>query len=229
MQVLNFVPDNYAQKKLARQATLLSALLAAAVLVALVVVVVVMGMAEDFVEESRRDIASQESSATADVAKWEQLKNDRRALLRRASRPSRLLTALPRSLVLAEVVRVLPPRTTLTRFSLDKKTIRVIEGKKSEQQSVRSRRRLVRKNSPKLFREYSETSLQVIGLAPTDVEAAQLIAALARSPYFDNVELSYSEDMKHNDHVLRRFEILFRLRDQADRLASSTGAQEDRL
>lgn len=229
MQVLNFVPDNYAQQKLARQATLLSALLAAAVLVALVMVVVVMGMADDQVEETRLEIESQESSATASVAKWEQLRNDRQALLGRASGSAQLLTALPRSVVLAEVVRALPPRTTLIKFSLGDKTIRIIGGKKAQKKSVRSRGRLIRKDSPKMFREYSETSLQVIGLAPTDVEAAQLIAALARSPYFDNVELSYSEDMKHNDHVLRRFEILFRLRDRASRLADSAGAEEDRL
>ena len=229
MQILNFVPDNYAQKKLARQATLLSALLAAAVLVALIVVVVVMGMEEDRVEVARLEIESQESSATGGVAKWEQLRNYRQSLLRRASGSSQLLTALPRSVVLAEVVRALPPRTTLTKFSLGDKTIRIIEGKSKEKTSVRSRGRLVKKDSQKMVTEYSETSLQVIGLAPTDVEAAQLIAALARSPYFDNVELSYSEDLRHNDHVLRRFEILFRLRDRASRLVSSAGAEEDRL
>lgn len=225
MQVLNFVPENHTRKKLARQANLLSALLAAAVLVPLAMVVVVMGMAGDRLEAARLEVERLESSAVGDVARWEQLRRDRQALLERASKASQLITALPRSLLLAEIAGSLPPKTTLTKLSVDEKKARIIEGA----QTGRSSRRADEKGAAAMVREYTETSLRLVGLAPTDIEAAQLITALANSPYFDNVELSYSEDGKHNDHVLRRFEILFRLSDGADRQALKTEAEEDRL
>ena len=225
MQVLNFVPENHAQKKLARHANLLSALLAAAVLVPMVMVVVLMGVAGDRVEDARREVGLLESKAADDVARWEQLKSDRGVLLERASKSSRLTTALPHSLVVAEIVGSLPPKTTLTRLSVEEKKVRLIEGAPAGQPARGPRKT----NSAAVVTDYTETSLRLVGLAPTDIEAAQLIAALANSPYFDNVELSYSEDQVHNDHVLRRFEIVFCLSAGADRVALKAKTAEGRL
>ena len=223
MQVLNFVPENHAQKKLVRRASLLSALLAATVLVPMMMVVVLMGVAGDGAEAARREVGLLESKAAADVARWEQLRNDRGALLERASKSSQLITALPRSLIVAEIVRCLPPKTTLTKLSVNEKKVRIIEG---AAQAGGSARRGTKKGAAAMVREYTETNLRLLGLAPTDIEAAQLIASLANSPYFDNVELSYSEDQVHNEHVLRSFEIKFRLGAEADRVAK---AAEGRL
>jgi len=225
VQVLNFVPHNHARKKLARQANLLSALLAAAVVVPLVMVVVIMGMAGDRVEATRLEVERLESGAVDGVARWEQLRRDRQALLERASKASQLITALPRSLLLAEIVGSLPPKTTLTKLCVNEKEVRIVEGA----QASLSSRQADKKGAAAMVREYTETSVQLVGLAPTDIQAAELIAALTKSPYFDNVELSYSEDRKHNDHVLRRFEILFRLSDGAGRQAQKAQSGEGRL
>jgi hypothetical protein len=230
VQVLNFVPEDYAQGKRARHANLLSALLAAAVVVPLVILSVCLSLASDRVEDRRRDIESREALAGNSVTRWEGVKRQRDEVLDRSSRSARLLIGVPRSRVVAEVVQMLPAKTSLTSLTVEERTVKTIVSAQSASApgqprpgqapaTVGNRAGATATRSA----EHQETVLRLVGLAPTDVEAAQLIAALANSPYFDNVELCYSEDHKFESHVLRRFEITFQLSGGALRLSHKDG------
>ncbi|MBN2582162.1 MAG: PilN domain-containing protein [Planctomycetes bacterium] len=230
MQILNFVPEDYAQGKRARHANLLSALLVAAVIVPLVALSVFLSLAADRVETRRQEVERRESDAANDVARWEGVKRQRDAILERSSTSAKLLVGVPRSRLVAEVVRVLPPNTTLTSLSVEEKTIKTIvsAGAATTPGQQPPPPAANRPTTATKTLEHQETVLRLVGLAPTDVEAAQLIAALANSSYFDNVELSYSEDQKHEEHILRRFEITFELSDDAVRLSRKDKAEEVR-
>ncbi len=234
MQVLNFVPEDYAQGKRARHANLLSALLAAAVLVPLVALSVCLSLASDRVESRRQEIERREAEAAAGFARWEGIKQRRDAVLERASRSARLLIGVSRSRVVAEVVRALPAHTTLSSLSIEERTVKTIvsaqpngaPGQPLPVAATAGGNRPAATATKQI--EHQETVLRLVGVAPTDVEAAHLIAALANSSYFNNVELSYSEDRKFEDRVLRRFEITFQLSNDALRMSRSDDAGEVR-
>jgi len=234
VQVLNFVPEDYAQGKRARHANLLSALLAAAVLVPLVALSVCLGLASDRVESRRQEVERREAEAATGAARWAGIKQQRDAVLDRSSRSARLLIGVSRSRVVAEVVRALPANTTLTSLSIEERTVKTIvsaqptgvPGQPPPVAPPAGGNRTPATATKQI--EHQETVLRLVGVAPTDVEAAQLIAALANSSYFDNVELSYSEDQKFEDHVLRRFEITFQLSNDALRMSRSGDAGEVR-
>jgi Tfp pilus assembly protein PilN len=228
MQIINFIPEDYVQRKLARRANLLGAMLAAAVVLALAMVIVLLGLAEDRVTAAKNDLEAKVASAGENAQKWNKLQADRQALLERAEQAAKLLDPLPRSRIVAEVVQALPEKITLTEFSVDEQPVRRIEAAKPTDGTTTARARRGAANGPgqAVEKETTETRLRILGLAPTDVEVAKLIAALANSKYFSQVELSFSEDSVVNEHALRRFEVLFRLSDNGCRLGLESCKKE---
>ena len=56
-----------------------------------------------------------------------------------------------------------------------------------------------------------ETTLEIEGLANSDLQVADLIANLNRSRLFSQVNLLFSEEHEEQDVVLRRFRLLIML------------------
>lgn len=220
MQVLSFVPRDYIQKKLARKANLLCALLVVVVGLALAVLVVALGATEDALDSDEAVMEAKVQQAAKQVASWKAFRLQRKTLLDKADKAARLMVPLPRSRILAEVVRAVPEGTALLELSISSDVVRVVEAAKGKVRRSRSRRTAAK------VKEYTVTKLRLIGLAPRDIEVAMLIAALSNSPYFDQVELPLSEDHTTPDSVLRRFEVQFVLSDQAYRLAFAGGGKE---
>lgn len=224
MQVLDFVPRDYIQKKLARNANLLCALLGAVVVLVLTVLFVAMGMAEDSLQSEAERVDGQVAQASKTVEEWNCFQSQRVALLEKAEKGARLLAPLPRSRILAEVVRRLPEQTSLTELSIAEETVRIVEAEKETGPGNQSARRRKKAKT----KEHQQTRVHLLGLAPTDVEVAQFIAGLSNSPYFDQVELSFSEDQAHERCVLRRFEVVFFLSVDAYRLSLASAAKAEK-
>ena len=47
------------------------------------------------------------------------------------------------------------------------------------------------------------------GVAPTQLDLANLLAALTNVPFFDDVTPTWNKDQVQNDHLMRRFEVTF--------------------
>jgi Tfp pilus assembly protein PilN len=214
VQVLNFVPEDYIQKKQARKANLLCALLAVVVACALAILFVGLNIAEDSLDDASAEVEQAVTKAGEQVAQWRAFQSERQGLLMRAEKAAQLLVPLPRSRILAEVVRCLPEKTSLVELSVTEETVKVIEASKAQAVNARAAKR-----GETEVQEHQQTKIRMIGLAPRDIEVAALIAALSNSPYFDQVELPVSEDSKAGDVKLRKFEVLFVLSPDAYRLA----------
>jgi len=62
----------------------------------------------------------------------------------------------------------------------------------------------------------------VDGLAVTDVQVAEYIARLTADPLFEEVDLKFSEEFPYEPGVtMRRFELIFRLSLEAQKLLTS--------
>jgi len=215
VQLLNFIPEDYIKRRLVRKANLLCALLAGVVAVTLGALFVILAVADERLESERERIDGLVAQTAEAVEEWHQFQADQAAVLEKAEQAARLLNPLPRSRVVAEVVRLLPGEVTLTELSIGEAAVQVFEA--APQANAKIPARSTAKTA--VAKELTETKLHLLGLAPTDVELAHLIAALSNSPYFDQVELSFSEDQVVAERTLRRFEVLFRLSDEAARLS----------
>ena len=65
-----------------------------------------------------------------------------------------------------------------------------------------------------------DLSIEVTGLAGTDVEVARFIASMARCPLIQAVELVYSKEKKFQEAVVREFKVNMRLDPNADVLSA---------
>mgnify|MGYP000100215396 CR=1 FL=1 len=238
MQTLNFIPSDYIEKKLARKANFLCAILVAAVGLAMAMLLVVLSLAEDSLQDEETAIQGKVTEASAQVETWKKFQTDRVALLDRAGKAAKLLAPLPRSRIVAEVVRALPKQTTLLELSVAEETVTVIEAAKpeaakkpGEKDKAPPKPAAARgsKRGALAEKQQDVTKLRMVGLAPRDIEVAELIASLSNSPYFDQVELPVSEDFTVGNRVLRKFEVLFVLSGDAYRLALNGSAKEGRL
>jgi len=221
MQILNFIPEDYTQRKLLRKANLLCAVLTAAVAVALGIMFAVLTAAEDRLLGQRAEVEQATARAAGGVQQWQQYQADREAVLERARKASRLLNLLPRSRIVAEIVQRLPKGLSLTQLFVAEEASLVVEPELAKGPAAQ---KAPTKTTP-INREQVEMRFRLLGLAPTDVEVAQLIAALSSSGVFDQVELSFSEDQMLQERSLRRFEVLFRLSNDAQRRAIKTAAE----
>ena len=127
MQLLNFIPDDYIKRKLARKANLLCALLASVVGLTLGVLFVILAVADDQLEGERERIDGLVAQTAEAVEDWHKFQAEQTAVLEKAEKAARLLNPLPRSRVVAEVVRVLPEKVTLTELSIGEAAVQVFE------------------------------------------------------------------------------------------------------
>jgi hypothetical protein len=67
-------------------------------------------------------------------------------------------------------------------------------------------------------RERDVARIVVVGVAPNDVQIAQLIGKVSTNPVFSNVSLNYTHSEVLNEHSIRRFEIQMEM--EMDRLAT---------
>jgi Tfp pilus assembly protein PilN len=215
MQVINFVPQDYIKRKRARKANMLCGMLAAVVVVALGIALMLTGATGDEIEQMQSTAQSRLSEAAADVARWKKMQSDRQALLERAERSAELMNPLPHSRIVAEVVSALPSSSALTELHVLDQKVRVIEAAAPPAGAAGRRGR----QPAQVVRERVETRLRVIGIAPTDVEVARVMAGLSGSALFEKVELAYSEDQVVSGRAVRKFEVSMQLRGNAAMLA----------
>ena len=98
-----------------------------------------------------------------------------------------LVDTVPRSNLLAQVVRQMPEELSLTRFSLQTTELKAV---KSE--------------------------VQLDGLAPSLDEVSRFIDALVRVPIFRRVRLDQTQEQEVEDRPMREFRVLFEIDPEAD-------------
>ena len=70
-----------------------------------------------------------------------------------------------------------------------------------------------------------DVEISVTGLAATDVETARFIAAMARCPLMETVDLVYSQEKKIADAVVRQFQVTLKLKSDADVRRAKAGSE----
>lgn len=218
MNNVNFLPDDYLDKK-AQQRTNIICL----ALFFLVMAVVASGLM--VTEKRQKTMTAREEQVRKSFAKaseslkqMEILESKKQQMMAKASISASLIEAVPRSLLLATVTNHLPTGISLLEFHLVSKVEkRKAKKKRSSRNKKKSRRErakaTVEKEKPQP--EKIKTTIGIEGIAGTDLQVAKFIAQLNRSILFDQVNLVFSEEHIVNDEPLRRFKIMMVLDPQA--------------
>jgi Tfp pilus assembly protein PilN len=216
MRVINFLPDDYLQRRSVRQANLVCLGLAggAAVLLALAAAFTYSGAKGTAAERAAVDRQYQEAGRQIDQLKA--LEDRKTGLFHKVELSTTLLERVPRSTVLARLANHLPAHTSLTMLTM--RVVEETEVRAPETPGVPPKGKV---ETVKV----KQIRFRLEGLARTDVEVAEFITRLNADPLFEDVDLLFSEEFTYEEGLtMRRFQLSLRLSPKADKVLETASA-----
>ncbi|QQE12007.1 PilN domain-containing protein [Planctomycetota bacterium] len=209
---MSFLPEDYLEKRVARRTNVICISLFVIVTAAIVATFFITDKQVDDLQKQQLSVNHRYEEAAANLEKLEQLQNQKLEMIHKAEVTCVLVERVPRSRLLAEMTNHMPLSMNLLEFKLETK---------EEQNSRRARTSLERAKQTQNNKKDAEkqlivvpekiTTIQVVGLAPTDVEVAQFLTALSAHPLFISPLLQFSEETEVVDRKMRRFRITMKL------------------
>ena len=205
---IDFLPEDYLEKKSQRRTNIVCLFL---------FLLVVAGVGGGFLFTERQQSSLKQKVAEINqkmvragdsLKQLDDLEKKKKEMMEKAAISAMLMEPVPRSLLLATITNDLPDSVSLVDYKMICKVL------KDKSTNIRSRNKKARKSKKKTEAAKpaappkTETTIELTGLAPTDLEVAKLIANLNKSPLFSQVNLKLSEEHKFANEVMRRFQLL---------------------
>ena len=204
---MNFLPEDYLERRAHRRTNLLSVTLFIIVMVGVVAAYVMSDKqrAEAVAERDRVD--SQFAEAADRLDQLRELQARKEQMLRKARLTGTLLERLPRSVILSQVINNMPVTMTLYEFELETKAVKKKSRARTSLAAKKNAARAARSNAAFPKPKDVVVSMKLVGIARTDVDVSEFMRGLDQSPLFRAVSLSYSEEIVIEDEKLRKFEV----------------------
>ena len=222
MQVMNFQPRDFTERRGRRRATLLCLGLAGVALVALAGVCALHVIRVFGASRLRAVVEQQYREAGRQIEQLKLLEDRKAGLVRKVELSADLLERVPRSHILARLTNALPPDTSLQVLVMSTVEVEVpvLKPTTTKEDNAPVSKGSKSKRPEKIRRR--EIQFRLDGLAVTDVQVAEYIARLTADPLFEEVNLKFSEEFPYEPGVtMRRFELTFRLSLEAQKLLAS--------
>jgi Tfp pilus assembly protein PilN len=215
---LSFLPEDYVERRKEHRTNLICLTLFVVVLVGVVGAYFVTTRQRSEVRVLRQQVNAAYTEAGRRIEQLEKLQQQGQQIMNKAQVTVTLVEKVPRTFLLADMINRMPQSLSLLEAKLTSKAgkppvIAVMDPKKSAMANAK------KKAEPRpedLLPPPQVVSLTLVGVAPTDVQVAQYIASLGRSPMFQDVNLVYSEETKIELTPMRKFRIEMTLSDKAD-------------
>ena len=205
MSTINLLPDDYLLRKSQRRANILCVVMFAVVMATVGAAAIVSERNTANTEKVRDQVNIAYADAAKTLQEMQQLETQKRTMVHKAEVTGALLEKVPRSYLLAIVTQALPENVSLTSFNLTPQRVTSTPGKtkfdsitgKSEDQEM-------------------VMTVEVTGMAATDVDVARFIANLLRCQLLSGVDLAFSQEKKLKDTSVREFQVRMDIRNGVD-------------
>ncbi len=208
----SFLPEDYIEKRRERRTNLFSLTLFVIVLGGVVAAYFVTDQQRQDVHARMADVNQRSAQVAAQLDEMTRLQEQKKQMLRKASITGQLVERVPRTVLLAELVNNMP--STLSLLSLELETKKVKTTNRARTLIDKKKQEAAKKNEPDL--PDTDVTIGLIGVAPTDVEVAQFMAALSRCELFNDVNLVFSETKEIEEQEMRQFRIELMLNQDVD-------------
>jgi Tfp pilus assembly protein PilN len=206
---INFVPDDYIQKRESMRANLFY-------LVLMVLVMAGLGGAFGVLKFRQKSIIAQAAvintkmeQAKKEIAQLEDMQVKRKEMMKAALMTAELIEPVPRTVLLAELTNSLPAGVSLRNIKFSEKQRTVQVQAKSTYDQAKADAKTAQIPPEKLM----ETIIEIEGLAPSDIQVAGYIAQLNNSILLDDVALVLSkENSNKEESTYREFKLTASLR-----------------
>lgn len=207
MATINFVPDDYIEQRQSSRANLLYLMLLTAMLGAIGVTFGFIKMRQRTVQSELAVLDARMSKAHEQIAQLEELKTKSKTMMKTMVMTAELLEPIPRSIVLASLTNDLPSGVSLIELDLDTKETKVMKPAKKKTDTGSQYNKTEANAEADMPQAVVETTMNLKGIAPSDIQVAGYIANLSRSILLDNVELVESRELEVEGVKFREFRL----------------------
>lgn len=209
MPDMSFLPEDYVEKRAQRRANVICVTLFVVVVSGVLGAFYVGGRQQSVVKAQLDEINQRFADAEQRLIQLDELEKRKAQMMRKAKLTGALLERLPRSLVLSQLINNMPTSVSLLELELETS---VVKKSSSIQRSALDKHKANTKKAAEGEADMPEVkptqvSVNLIGVATTDVDVAQYMTDLKNSPLFLSVNLGFSEEIKINDVSMRKFRI----------------------
>lgn len=211
MSIINLLPEDYIQRATNRRANMIFVCLFAVTLVTVVTAALVSERSSRRTRGVRDTVEESYDKAASQLRELQELEVRKQNMLGKAEAISALLERVPRSHLLGVIANCMPDNTSLTRVEMDTKRLVVAAPDPKTVSKFDASTGLAAPKPPTTL-----VTLEIVGLAGTDVEVARMIASLARNSLVSLVDLVYSQEKLIEKIPVREFQIHLELKPDAD-------------
>lgn len=225
----SFLPEDYLARRAERRTNFISMTLFVVVMIAVFGAFLVTNRQWSQVKSAQETINSQYHEAAMKIQELGQLETQREQMLDKAELIGSLVERVPRSILLAELINRMPPRLSLLEFELDATEIKPKRSADEEKSGKKGGKRLSKPKRAKTKEEVVEeqeeqklappkylVTIEMVGVAPTDIEISRFMAELLEHELLDSVRLDYSEQKDVDGQDMRQFKVILKLDPEAD-------------
>ena len=219
MSTVNLLPEDYLVRRSQQRANVLCLILFAVVMAGVVGAAVISEQKAARARRDREQVYVEYRRASQLIARMQELEKKKNDVVSKAQMASELLERVPRSYLLAALTNALPASDSLTEVKLLTSRPKVAKATTKHKSKFRARRAAraagAKKAETPAKRPPPEVSVEVTGLALTDVHVAQFISRMHNCPLMRSVELAYSEQEEVDEAVVRKFLVTMELKPNA--------------
>ncbi len=214
---LNFLPADYLERKSQQQTNIFCLFL-------FVLVIGGVGAGYYYTQGQVKAMSVKTQAVNKEMARasetlnqLELLEKRKEQMMSKAAISAMLMEPVPRTLLLALMTNELPAGVSLTKYTLETNEVVV---KNPRVEALKKKKKLNKKEKEELDQlsmvpNRLDTSIEITGLARTDLEVAQLIDGLSKASLFDKVDLNYSEEHEFENQIMRRYQLRLKLHPEA--------------
>jgi len=223
MNKVDFLPEDYIEKKAQQRTNVICLMLFLVVMVGVVGGFAITEKRKKGMDDRMAQINKQMKQASESLKQLEVLEGKRQQMMNKASLSASLMESVPRSLILATVTNDLPEGVSLTEFKLSSKDITPLPAdlvkKTSKSRSKNTKSKTAKEGAEpeneEIIPQKWQTIVEITGLAPTDIQVAELLENLQTSKLIQEANLMYSEEHETEDEIVRHFQLLLNLDPEA--------------
>jgi Tfp pilus assembly protein PilN len=205
----SFLPEDYLERKAQQRTNIFSLVMFVLVMGAVIAAFLVTNRQRTAVKALQSQVNSRFETAAKRLEQLDELQQRKEQMVQKARVTSSLLERVPRTLIFSELINNMPNNVSLLEADLETKVVQKQARALTSLEKARDEKKAKAAKKANPLPEVKETAvtMSLIGVAPTDVQVAQFMAALSRSPLFADLNLAYSQEERVGDETMRRFRV----------------------
>jgi len=210
MSKVDFLPEDYADRKAQQRTNILCLTLFFVVMSVLAATLAITEKRQSKMNLREEQVRDKFVQAGENLKQVQILEQKKKQMMQKAQVSASLMETVPRSLLLATITNNLPSGVSLVAYNLKSK---IEKPKSTTSRLIQSRnKRQARSQTPANSNipvpEKISTSIEIEGLAGSDLQVARFIANLNVSDLFEQINLVFSEEHEYQGEALRRFKLM---------------------